>query len=102
VTDTVSTSEIGSAATAWAALVYSSGEPISRASSSSEPPQRTRVTVAGSPPVTDTQLAAIGWSSLAATWARISLPRSEPGAVMAVAPRDSAISTSVCAQAAGA
>ena len=40
---------------------------MTRASSSSDPPQRTRMTVAGSPGVTDTQLAAIGWSSLAAT-----------------------------------
>ena len=58
--------------------------------------------MAGSPGVTDTQLAAIGRSSLAATWASSSLPRSVPGAITADGERCSISSTSVCAQAAGA
>ena len=48
------------------------------ASSSSEPPQRTRVTVIGSPGVTAVQLATIGRSRRAAAWARTSWPRSVP------------------------
>ncbi len=59
----------------------------SRASSSSDPPQRRRVTVTGSPGVTAMQLAANGRPIRAATRAITSLPRSVPAAKTAVGSR---------------
>ena len=91
-----------SAVTEWGATVTSIGEPCRRASSSRLPPQRTRVTVAGSPGVIDKQLAAIGWSVLAATWASTSLPRSVPGPTTALGAVRSMSSTIAWAHAAGA
>ena len=51
--------------------------------SSSEPPQRTRTISQLSPVVISVQLATIGRSRIAATWAITSLPRSVPQAITA-------------------
>ena len=78
------------------------GDPWIAASSSRLPPQRTRVTRMGSPPVTSTQFAASGRSAIADACASTSLPRGVPAATTAVGSTFSVSSTSARAIAAGA
>ena len=66
------------ASTAWTATVSSRTGASRAVSSSSEPPQRTRVSGPSAEIVV--QLATIGRSRRAAAWASTSLPRSVPGA----------------------
>ncbi len=91
-----------STATACGWTVSSFVAPWSRASSSRLPPQRTRVTVAGSPGVASMQFADIGRSAFAATCAITSLPRSVPGPTTAAGASRRTSSTRLCPSAAGA
>ena len=76
----------------------SSGEPWTRASSSRLPPQRTRVTVAGSPGVTDMQFAAIGRSSTRGDVREHLVAALGPGASTALGARSAIASASAAAQ----
>ena len=87
------------AATACGWTVMSSGDASTRASSRRLPPQRILVTSA---PLAETQLAARGRSSSAATCASTSFPRSVPGPMTAVAPSRRASSAMASAIARGA
>ena len=79
----------GAASTTCGATVRSFVLPWTRACSSRLPPQRRRVTSAGSPGAASMQFAASGRSPIAAAWAIASVARSLPGAITATGACDS-------------
>ena len=93
----------GAGSTVWGATVSIAGDPVSTASSSSEPPQRSRVTGQRSSTrsPTLTQLATNGWSRIAAAWASTSLPTSVPLAITSSGASDSIAAASDCPHVSG-